>query len=227
MTLQSRAALDDGLAELNNNILTIASKVDEAIECSMEALYNRDAEMAGRVVANDEAINQLRYETEQTCLLLLATQQPVAGDLRTIVATIHIVSELERIGDHAAGIARLVGRLENEPELDTLHKLPKMAKRARTMLQESIQAFIEKDPDLAQSLVKRIDKLDKQYRKLFRETLDEMRDDEYIRRATFLLWVGHDLERIGDRATNISERVTFMTTGRFIETTHVTDYKDF
>jgi phosphate transport system protein len=227
MTLQSRAALDDGLAELNNNILTIASMVDEAIECSMEALYTRNAEMAGRVVANDEAINQLRYETEQTCLLLLATQQPVAGDLRTIVATIHIVSELERIGDHAAGIARLVGRLENEPELDTLHKLPKMAKRARTMLQESIQAFIEKDPDLAQSLVKRIDKLDKQYRKLFRETLDEMRDDEYIRRATFLLWVGHDLERIGDRATNISERVTFMTTGRFIETTHVTDYKDF
>jgi len=178
-------------------------------------------------VANDEAINQLRYETEQTCLLLLATQQPVAGDLRTIVATIHIVSELERIGDHAAGIARLVGRLENEPELDTLHKLPKMANRARTMLQESIQAYIERDPDLAQSLVKRIDKLDKQYRKLFRETLEEMRDDEYIRRATFLLWVGHDLERIGDRSTNISERVTFMTTGHFIETTHVTDYKDF
>jgi phosphate transport system protein len=227
MTLQSRAALDDGLAELNNNILTIASMVDEAIECAMEALYNRDAEMAGRVVANDEAINQLRYETEQTCLLLLATQQPVAGDLRTIVATIHIVSELERIGDHAAGIARLVGRLENEPELDTLHKLPKMANRARTMLQESIQAYIERDPDLAQSLVKRIDKLDKQYRKLFRETLEEMRDDEYIRRATFLLWVGHDLERIGDRSTNISERVTFMTTGHFIETTHVTDYKDF
>jgi len=227
MTLQSRAALDDGLAELNNNILTIASKVDEAIECSMKALYNRDAEMAGRVVANDEAINQLRYETEQTCLLLLATQQPVAGDLRTIVATIHIVSELERIGDHAAGIARLVGRLENEPELDTLHKLPKMANRARTMLQESIQAYIERDPDLAQSLVKRIDKLDKQYRKLFRETLEKMRDDEYIRRATFLLWVGHDLERIGDRSTNISERVTFMTTGHFIETTHVTDYKDF
>lgn len=227
MTLQSRAALDTGLAELNSNILSIASMVDEAIECAMKALYERDVEMAGRVVANDETINQLRYETEEKCLLLLATQQPVASDLRTIVATINIVSELERIGDHASGIARLVGRLENEPELDTLYKLPKMAKRARTMLQESIQAYIERDPDLAQSLVKRVDKLDKQYRKLFRETLEEMRDDKYIRRATFLLWVGHDLERIGDRATNISERVTFMTTGHFIETAHVTDYKDF
>ena len=94
-------------------------------------------------------------------------------------------------------------------------------------MRDNLRGLIERDPDLAQSLVKRIDKLDKQYRKLFRETLQEMRDDEYIRRATFLLWVGHDLERIGDRSTNISERVTFMTTGQFIETAHVTDYKDF
>lgn len=223
MTLQSRAALDSGLAELNTNILSIASMVDEAIECAMEALYERNVEMADGVQANDERINQLRYDTEEKCLLLLATQQPVASDLRTIVATIHVVSELERIGDHASGIARLVGRMENEPELDTLYKLPKMAKRARTMLQESIQAYIERDPDLAQSLVKRDDKLDKHYRRLFRETIEGMRDDEYIRRATFLLWVGHDLERIGDRATNIAERVTFMTTGQFIESVPLND----
>lgn len=142
MPIQSRATLESGLSELNTNILSIGSMVDEAIDRSMEALYKRDVEMAATIVANDERINQLRLETEEKCLLLLATQQPVAGDLRTIVATIHIVSDLERIGDHAAGIARLVGRLENEPELDTLHKLPKMAKRARTMLQESIQAYI-------------------------------------------------------------------------------------
>lgn len=223
MQIQSRATLESGLSELNTNILSIGSMVDEAIEGAMEALYKRDVEMAGMIVANDERINQLRLETEEKCLLLLATQQPVAGDLRTIVATIHIVSELERIGDHAAGIARLVGRLENEPELDTLHKLPKMARRARTMLQESIQAYITRNTELAKSLVKRDDKLDKQYRKLFRETLKEMQDDEYIRRATFLLWVGHDLERIGDRSTNISERVIFMTTGLFIETVPSTD----
>jgi len=223
MPIQSRATLESGLSELNTNILSIGSMVDEAIDRSMEALYKRDVEMAATIVANDERINQLRLETEEKCLLLLATQQPVAGDLRTIVATIHIVSDLERIGDHAAGIARLVGRLENEPELDTLHKLPKMAKRARTMLQESIQAYITRNTELAQSLVKRDDKLDRHYRKLFRETLKEMQDDQYIRRATFLLWVGHDLERIGDRTTNISERVIFMTTGLFIETVPSTD----
>lgn len=223
MTLQSRAALDTGLADLNRKILSISSIVDKAIESAMEALYNRDVEMASRVVAEDEMVNQMRRETEEKCLLLLATQQPVAVDLRTIVATIHIVSELERIGDHASGIARLVGRLENEPELDTLYKLPKMAKRARIMLQESIQAYDKRDSDLAQALVKRDDKLDRHYRLLFRETLDGMRDDDYIRRATFLLWVGHDLERIGDRATNISERVIFMTTGRFVETDHLAD----
>jgi len=223
MPIQSRATLESGLSELNTNILSIGSMVDEAIDRSMEALYKRDAEMAATIVANDERINQLRLETEEKCLLLLATQQPVAGDLRTIVATIHIVSDLERIGDHAAGIARLVGRLENEPELDTLHKLPKMAKRARIMLQESIQAYITRNTELAQALVKRDDKLDRHYRKLFRETLKEMQDDQYIRRATFLLWVGHDLERIGDRTTNISERVIFMTTGLFIETVPSTD----
>ena len=104
MTLQSRAALDSGLDELDSNILKIASMVDEAIKGSMKALYKRDREMATRIVANDEVVNQVRHDTEEKCLLLLATQQPVASDLRTIVATIHIVSELERIGDHAAGI---------------------------------------------------------------------------------------------------------------------------
>jgi phosphate transport system protein len=110
-----------------------------------------------------------------------------------------------------------VSRLQDDPEFDTLHKLPKMAKRARKMLAESIKAFIERDAELAYNMVRRDDKMDKQYRRLFTETLEEMRDDDYIRRATFLLWVGHDLERIGDRTTNIAERVVFMTTGEFVE----------
>jgi phosphate transport system protein len=107
----------------------------------------------------------------------------------------HLATELERIGDHAAGIARLVERMEHEAEIDSLHKLPKMAKRARRMVQKGIKAFVD----------------------AFQEALQEMRDDDYIRRATYLLWVGHNLERIGDRATNIAERVIFMTTGNFVE----------
>ena len=113
--------------------------------------------------------------------------------------------------------------VEDEDEIDTLHKLPKMAKRARQMLRISIEAFTESDAELAQSMMRRDDKLDKQYRKLYLEALEEMRDDDYIRRATFLMWVGHNLERIGDRATNIAERVIFMTTGHFVENIETLD----
>ncbi len=215
--LQSRATLDRELADLNTAVVRLSSMADAALEQAMEALYARDSELALQIEQEDVFINDLRFEIEEKCLLILATQQPVAGDLRTIVTTIHVATELERIADHAAGIARLVGRLEQEPEFDTLHKLPKMAKRARKMLSESITAFVERDAELAQSMVRRDDKLDKHYRRLFTETLEEMRDDDYIRRATFLLWVGHDLERVGDRTTNIAERVVFMTTGEFVE----------
>lgn len=217
--LHSRTVLDRELTELRNDILRLSSMVDTAIEQAMNALDARDTALANRVVTNDEAINHLRYEIEEKGLLILATQQPTASDLRTVVAAIHIAVELERMGDHAAGIARVVTRLEDEAEFDTLHKLPKMARRARQMLQESVKAYIDQDPALAKAMVKRDDKLDKQYNTLFQETLLEMRDEDYARRATYLLWVGHNLERIGDRATNIAERAIFMSTGEFVEIT--------
>ena len=215
--LQSRATLDKELADLNADIVRLSSMADAAVERAMEALYSRNSELALQVERDDALINDLRFEIEEKCLLVLATQQPVAGDLRAVVATIHVATELERIADHAAGIARLVGRLESDPEFDTLHKLPKMAKRASKMIAESVTAFVERDAVLATAMVARDDKMDKHYRRLFTETLEQMRDDDYIRRATFLLWVGHDLERIGDRTTNIAERVVFMTTGEFVE----------
>lgn len=218
MPLQNRSILDKDLNELRSSILQLASMVDTAIEQSMAALDQREVLLAQKVISNDQQVNQLRYDIEEASLRILATQQPMAGDLRVVVAAIHLAVELERIGDHASGIARLVARLESEDEIDTLHKLPKMARRARQMLQESVNAFINKDAEAAKVMIGRDDKIDKQYNKLFRETLEEMRDDAYIRRATFLLWVGHNLERIGDRTTNIAERVIFMATGEFIET---------
>lgn len=218
MTLQNRSILDKDLNELRANILQMTSLVDMAIEQSMMALDQREVALAQKVMNNDQQVNQLRYEIEEASLRILATQQPMAGDLRIVIAAIHLAVELERIGDHASGIARLVARLDSEDEIDSLHKLPKMARRARQMLQESVNAFINKDSEAAKAMIGRDDKIDKQYNKLFRETLEEMRDDAYIRRATFLLWVGHNLERIGDRSTNIAERVIFMTTGEFIET---------
>ncbi len=218
MTLQNRSILDKDLNELRANILQMTSLIDSAIEQAMAALDQREVALAQKVISNDQQVNQLRYDIEESGLRILATQQPMAGDLRIVIAAIHLAVELERIGDHASGIARLVARLESEDEIDTLHKLPKMARRARQMLQESINAFINKDAEAAKAMIGRDDKIDKQYNKLFRDTLEEMRDDAYIRRATFLLWVGHNLERIGDRSTNIAERVIFMTTGEFIET---------
>lgn len=218
MTLQSRSILDKDLNELRTNILQMTSMVDSAIEQAMSALDTRDVVLAQTVISNDQQVNDVRFEIEESSLRILATQQPMASDLRIVIAAIHLAIELERMGDHASGIARLVARLENEDEIDTLHKLPKMAKRARQMLQQSVDAFINHDAGAAKAMIGRDDKIDRQYNKLFRETLEEMRDDSYIRRATFLLWVGHNLERIGDRATNIAERVIFMTTGEFMET---------
>jgi phosphate transport system protein len=223
MEIKSRATLDKELSSLNSDILRLASMVDEAIANSMDALIRRDVELAQAVATGDEEINTLRFKIEQDCWTILATQQPFASDLRTVITATHLATELERIGDHAAGISRLVERLDNEDEIDTLHKLPKMAKRARQMLRTSIEAFTESDSELAQSMMSRDDKLDKQYRKLYLEALEEMRDDNYIRRATFLMWVGHNLERIGDRATNIAERVIFMTTGHFVENIETLD----
>jgi len=218
MAMPVRSVLDRMLNNMRNNILRLTSMVDAAIEQAMLALSTRDVSLAQSVIVNDKQINDLRYEIEEEAFRILATQQPAAGDLRAIIAAIHLAVELERIGDHAAGIARLVARLEGEENIDTLHKLPKMAKRARKMIQEAIQAYLDRDAERAQALFKRDAKIDNMYNKLFAETLAEMRDEHYVRRATFLLWAGHNLERMGDRATNIAERVIFMITGQFTET---------
>ena len=139
--LGTRSLLDKELSQIRDNIIRLGDMVDAAIEKAMEALNGRDIALANEVVVGDEEVNQLRYELELECLRVLATQQPAAGDLRTVIAAIHLAVELERIGDHASGIARLVERLEQEDEIDSLHKLPKMAKRARQMVQEGIYGF--------------------------------------------------------------------------------------
>jgi phosphate transport system protein len=214
----SRSLLDKELSNVKTNILRMASLVDEAIGEAMVALNQRNIPLAQKVIVGDDEVNRLRYTIEEECLTILATQAPAARDLRTVIAAIHIAVELERMGDHAAGIARLVARLEGESEIESLHKLPKMEKQARKMLQDSIDAYVNNNPAEARILVRLDDKLDKQYRKLYQESVLAMQDSAYIRRAMYLLWVGHNLERIGDRCTNIAERVIFMSTGEFVET---------
>lgn len=218
MPFATRTNFDRELQNLDDKIVKLGSMVDTAIENAMTALYDRDADLAEQVIQGDLAINELRYNIEEDALRLFATQQPTARDLRRLIAVIHIAVELERIGDHAEDIASLASRLEGEGDFDTLHKLPKMAKRARTMVQSAIDAFVQHDAEAAYKLIGKDDKIDKHYYQLRTEVLGEMMDDpDYVKRASFLLWGGHDLERIGDRATNIAERVIFMVTGEFVE----------
>ena len=218
MPFATRTGFDRELQELDEKVLKLGSMVDESIEKGMRSLRERDVELAQEVIEGDLAINDLRYEIEEQALLLFATQQPTAGDLRHLIAIIHIAVELERMGDHAEDIASLAERLEGEGEFDTLHKLPKMEKRSRDMVNMAIEAFINRDDELARNLIAKDAKIDKHYYNLRHEVLSEMQDDpDYVRRASFLLWAGHNLERIGDRITNIAERVIFMVTGEFVE----------
>ena len=219
-----RSTLDRELTQIREDVLALSRLVDSAIDDAMTSLYVRDPILAQTVIDGDEQVNALRYQVEESCLRTIATQQPAARDLRAVMAATHIAVELERMGDHAVGTARLVTRLEKEEEITSLHKLPKMAKRARKMINQGVRAYINEDVDLARALLDRDAKIDKMYKRLFRETLEEMRDDNYVRRATYLLWVGHNLERIGDRSTNIAERVIFMVTNEFVETiSHLDD----
>lgn len=214
MTISPRGTLDRELARLRDELLRLGSLVDSAIERALRALQTRDLTLARQVIQDDQAINDLRYKIEEDCLALIATQQPTAVDLRTTVAILNIIIDLERMADHATGIAQIVIRMGTEPLLKPLIDIPRMAQIDREMLRRSLDAFIARDPDLAREVAQRDDEVDHLYNQIFRELLTFMLEDpKTITRATYLLWIAHNLERIGDRVTNISERVVFMTTG--------------
>ncbi len=218
MKIQSRGTLDRELDALRDDLLRLGGMVEQAIERSVRALKARDRALAREVIANDAAVNEMRFRIEEHCLTTIATQQPAAGDLRTIMAIMTIVVELERMGDHAEGIAKIVIRMGDEPLVKPLIDIPRMAETVTQMLRRSLDAFLARDPALARDVAKQDDYVDQLYGQVLRELLTIMIErPEAIRRATFLLWVAHNLERIGDRVTNINERVIFMTTGTLME----------
>ncbi len=215
---KTRELFDQQLADLRDDILRLGETAKTAIGLSVQALKEQDQDLARQVIAGDEVINTERYDLEEQCLKLIATQQPTAGDLRAIVAAIHIVTELERIGDYASGIAELAIRLAHKPMLKPLIDVPRMTKIDQEMIHASLEAYFKNDPDLALETAKRDAEIDQLYDQIYRELLTYMLEDpRSITRATHLLWVAHKLERIADRATNICERVIFMTTGEFKE----------
>jgi phosphate transport system protein len=206
------------LNDLRSSVVAMASMVDKAINNAVVALVQRDVSIAQQVVADDRAINEHRWRTEEQALLVIATQAPMAKDLRTIAAVIHIVTDLERMADHAAGIAKIALQTADQPPLKPLVDIPRMSEIARSMLHDAITAFIEDDQASARAIVTRDDEVDALYEQIYRELLTFMlADPTTIDQATHLLWVAHNLERIADRVTNICERVVFAATGQLEE----------
>lgn len=214
----TRTAFDRQLSEIQEDMLVMAGMVESAIERGIEALKDRNVQLAQEIIADDLKINRKRYETEDKCLELIATQQPLAGDLRTIVSVLHITVDLERMGDHAEGIAKIALMLADEPPLKPYVDIPRMADVARGMLMDSLEAFKHRDTQLAREVCNRDDEVDELYDKLYHELIGYMlKDPANIQRATYLIWVTHNLERIGDRVTNICERVVYLVEGHIQE----------
>ena len=218
MTSQIRATLDRDLRTLQDDLLRLGSMLDEAISRAMRSLADRNLPLARQVVTDDAPINTLRFQIEEACLSLIATQQPAAGDLRKVVAAMSIVSDMERMADHAAGIAKIVLKMGDEPLLKPLIDMPRMAEECRQMLKQALDAFVSRDVELARAVASRDDVIDDLYKQIFRELLSFMVEDpRTTTRALYLLFAAHNLERIGDRAVNITERVIFMTSGEMKE----------
>ena len=202
------------LDSLQDGVLEMGSMVDRAIDRAMQSLIDRDAELAQSVIDDDLEINATGFHLQNMCLSLLAQQAPMAVDLRVIVSATAICAELERMGDHAEGIGRIVLLMQDEPLVKPLVDLPVMAERAREMLKISVRAFADKDSEAAYRVGGLDDPVDTLYDRIYGDLVQIMiNDPSTVEASTHLLWVAHNLERIADRATNIAERTVFTVTG--------------
>jgi len=216
--MEIRTTFRKKLKEIQDDVLVMGSMVEKAINQSIKALKERDITLANRIIESDKKVNMKRFEIEEKCIQLIATQQPMASDLRIILAVFNIISEVERIGDHAEGIAKIVLMIGDEPPLKPLIDIPRMADKTVDMLQRSLDAFVKHDSESAKKIAVEDDEVDGLYDQVFRELLSFMAEDpKTITRATRLIWVAHNLERSADRVTNICERVVYMATGKMEE----------
>jgi len=218
MSTQVRVTLDREMHGVEDNLLRLGSLVDSAISRALQALAQRDTDLARQIIADDQQTNAMRFQIEEACFTAIATQQPTARDLRALVAAMNIVSDLERMADHATGIAEIVLRMGDEPLLKPLIDLPRMVDECRDMLRLALDAYVRRDADLARTVAARDDVIDGLYKQIFRELLSFMLEDpRTTTRALYLLFSAHNVERIGDHITNIAERVIFMASGEMKE----------
>jgi phosphate transport system protein len=206
------------IKDLEAEVTAMGQMVITATNRAVEAMKSRNIEDAKKIVVDDKIINDKRWQIEDKCINLIARQQPVATDLREIIAILNIITDLERMGDHAEGVAKIVIMLGNEPLVKPLTILPKMASIATDMLQRSLEAFVKRDGKAARAICDEDDKVDELHEQVYHALLKCMIEDPTtIERATHLIWAAHNVERIADRVTNICERIIFLTAGRMQE----------
>ena len=209
-----RESFEEHIKGLNEDVVAMSEMVATATSRSIEALGNRDIEKAKQIINDDLLINKKRWHIEEKCINLIALQQPVATDLREIIAVLNIITELERMGDYAEGNAKIAIMLGGEPLVRPLIFTPKMAEKTNSMLRRSMQALVNRDAKMANAICNEDDEVDKLYDEAYHDLLMWMiKDPTLISKATPLIWAAHNLERSADRVTNICERIVFLATG--------------
>ncbi len=218
MTSEGHRHFHDELSQVKVRLLTMSSEAEAAVQLAVEALLERSAEKAERVIKGDRVIDRMEVEVEEQCLNLLALQQPMAKDLRLLVASIKIANDLERVGDHAVNIAQSADRLAKHRPITPEPEIFEMARLAREMLSDALEAFVRSDSNAGREICRRDDKVDALNRSMFRILLTHMMEDPHsIGAGLELLLVSRNLERIADLATNVGEDVVFVVEGKSIK----------
>ncbi len=213
-----RKTFENELQQVKDDVLVLGSMVEQAILDSVEALKKRDLQAAEKILEADRQINKKRFEIENQLMILIATQQPMAHDLRLLASTMEIISELERMGDYAKGIANINIRMGNEALLKPLIDVPRMAQKGTDMLHRALTAYVNEDVEAAKAIPIEDDEVDALYNQVYRELMTfVISDPKTMERANWLIWVAHNLERVADRVTNICERTVFIVTGELVE----------
>src|SRR5215216_5647435 len=213
-----RKTFENEIQQVKDDVLLLGSMVEQAILSSVEALKKRDIKAAHEILNADALINKKRFEIENKLMVLIATQQPMAHDLRLLASCMEIISELERMGDYAKGISNINIRMGDTPLLKPLIDIPRMAQIGVDMLHQALSAFVNEDIEKAKSIPVKDDEVDALYNQVYRELMTfVIADPKMIERANWLLWVAHNLERFADRVTNICERTVFIVTGKMTE----------
>ena len=216
--MTTRRTFEMEIQELKDEIIILGSMVEQAMLDSVEALKKRDIEWSQKVIAGDMRINEKRFALENRVMILIATQQPMARDLRVIASILEVISELERMGDYAKGIGVINTRMGDLPTLKPLVDIPRMAQKGTDMLHRALAAFVSEDATAARLIPPEDDEVDQLYEQVYRELMTYIiSDPKSIERANWLLWAAHNLERFADRVTNICERTGFMVTGEYRE----------